>query len=166
MNFYYNRLDLGKVFRDTAPVIEIEYGSRITTRQLAAMVAERYGLDLYPEDVQPSGEFYISTLPYDIQILAEPGSLCVVGSVIVRLVDVGSQLSTVMGVTNLSGINPPNGNLDNKNQGATLSWNWEASPQLVEILGALSVGDAVPSTVLPYLDQLTQYYIPGATWVD
>ena len=166
MNFYYNRLDLGKVFRDTAPVIEIEYGSRITTRQLAAMVAERYGLDLYPEDVQPSGEFYISTLPYDIQILAEPGSLCVVGSVIVRLVDVGSQLSTVMGVTNLSGINPPNGNLDNKVQGATLSWQWTASPQIQVILDNVQMDGLVPSTLLPYLTQLTQPMIPDATWVD
>lgn len=166
MSFYYNRLDLGKVFRDTAPVVEVEYGSRVTTRQLAVMVAERYGLDIYPEDIQTSGEFYIATLPYDIQILAEPGSMCVIGTVNVRLVDVGAQLSTVMGVTNLNGINPPNGNLDDKIQGATLSWLWEATPQIEAVLDAVQIDALVPDTMLPYLTQLTQQTIADAVWVN
>lgn len=166
MDFYYNRLDLGKIFRDQTPTIEMEYGTRTTTRGIAAILADRYGLEIYPDDIEPSGEFHLSNFPYDITLFATAGSLCVVGEVSVRLVDAGASLVDVMGVTNLAGVNPPNGNLDNKNQGATLSWNWEASPQLVEILGALTVGEAVPSTVIPYLDQLTQVYIPAATWVD
>ena len=165
MNFYYNRLDLGKVFRDTVPILEMEYGSRVTTRDIAALVADRYGLDLYPEDVQPSGEFYLSTLPYDVQLFAEPGSLCVVGRVIVRLVDAGAKLSTVMGVTNLNGINPPNGNLDNKIQGATLSWQWKTLPQIEEILDATALDTQVPDTMLPYLTQLSQDQLENVEWV-
>lgn len=161
MKFYYNRLDLAKIFRDHMPVIEMEYGTRTTTREIATALAERYGLDLFPTDVEPSGEFYLSAFPYDIKLISTAGNYCVTGEVTVRIVDAGAQLSTVMGVTSLSGLNPPNGNLDGKIQGALYSWNWKAQPQLAELLHGVSVGAVVPATILPYLGQLS-----GETWVD
>lgn len=161
MKFYFNRLDLSKLFRDQVPVIEMEYGTRTTTRGIAEALATRYGLDLFPTDVEPSGEFYLSAFPYDIKLISTAGNYCVTGEVTVRIVDAGAQLSTVMGVTSLSGLNPPNGNLDGKIQGALYSWNWKAQPQLAELLHSVEVGDVIPATVLPYLNQLS-----GASWVD
>lgn len=161
MTFFYNRLDLSKVFRDMTPVLEIPYGTRVTTRDIAEHLATRYGLDLFREDIEPSGEFYLSSFPYDIKLFAVPGNYCVTGELTVRIVDAGATLSTVMGVTSLSGMNPPNGELDGKIQGAIASWNWKAQPQLVSIFSALTVGDAIPVTVLPYLDQLSD-----VTWVN
>lgn len=160
MQYYYNRLDLGKVFQDQVPNIQMEYGTRTDTRKLAALLAERYGLDLLPSDVEPSGEFYLSTFPTEIDLIAAEGNLCVTGKITLRIVDAGEELSRVMGVTSLSGLNPPNGYLDGKIQGAMYSWNWVAQPQLVDILGTLQGGDAIPDTVIPYLDQLS-----GQSWV-
>lgn len=161
MPFYFNRLDLAKIFREHVPVIEMEYGTRTTTRGIAEALAARYGLELYPTDVEPSGEFFLSAFPYDIKLISTAGNYCVTGEVTVRIVDAGAQLSKVMGVTSLTGLNPPNGNLDGKIQGALYSWNWKAQPQLVELFQELSVGEAIPATVLPYLNQLS-----GATWTE
>lgn len=161
MMHYFNRLDLGKIFQEQVPTIQMEYGTRTDTRRLAALLAERYGLDLLPSDVEPSGEFFLSTFPYDIELIAAQGNLCVTGRVSLRIVDAGEELSRVMGVTSLSGLNPPNGSLDGKIQGSLYSWNWVAQPQLVSILSGVSVGAVIPATVLPYLNQLS-----GATWVD
>lgn len=176
MQYYYNRLDLSKLFRDQVPNIQMEYGTRTDTRKLAAQLAERYGLDLLPTDVEPSGEFYLSTFPTEIELIAAEGNLCVTGRITLRIVDAGEELAKVMGVTSLSGLNAPNGGLDTKTPGAIMSWNWIAQPQLVDILGVLRPGDAIPDTVIPYLNQLSDrnwvksvvedaYNIEGATLV-
>lgn len=161
MMYHYNRLDLGKIFQEQIPNIQMEYGTRTDTRKLATLLAERYGLDLLPEDVEPSGEFYLSTFPTEIELIAAEGNLCVTGRVKLRIIDAGEELSKVMGVTSLSGLNPPNGAVDNKIQGIMLSWNWIAPVQLLSVLSTLSVGDSVPDSVIPYLDQLS-----GHTWVN
>ena len=161
MQFYYNRLDLSKVFQDQTPNIQLEYGTRVTTRDIATALATRYGLDLLPEDIQPSGEFYISAFPYEVTLLATLDSLCVTGTVTVRIVDAGEALSTAMANANLDGLNPPNGSVDNKIQGAVYSWNWVAQPQVAALLTDIELNAVVPDTLIPYLNQLS-----GQTWVS
>lgn len=161
VDFYYNRLDLGKLFYGTTPVLTQAYGSRVTTQQLAAQLGQQFGVELYAEDVEQSGEIYLTKFPYTLELKAQPGSYVVVGSLTIQLVDSGNNVGVVLGVSNLNGLNPPNGDFT-KIQGCLYSWNWLTQPGLAEILRGLQVGNTVPATVAPFLSELDGTY----TWVS
>lgn len=152
--FYYNRLDLGKMFFGQNPTVEVPLGSRLTTQQLAQLVAEKYKVDIQAEDIVASTSYLVNSFPFDLEIEAVEGSYCVTGKITCRAIQNGAPVEEAMGGRNLSGINPPNGNLS-KWQGVFYSWNWQAQMQLYEILLAAWNGDKkVPVEALPYIQQL------------
>lgn len=161
MDFYYNRLDLGKLFYGSVPTITQAYGSRVTTQQLAEVLGQQYGVELYGDDVEQSGEIYLTKFPYNLTLKAQPGSYVVTGELEIKIVDSGNNLGTVMGVSTLSGLNPPNGDFS-KIQGCLYSWNWLAQPSLAEILRGLTIDSGIPASVAEWLSELDETY----TWVS
>lgn len=161
MEFYYNRLDLSKLFHGVNPTLLFNHGDRVTTQMLAAKLGEQFGIELSGEDVEQSGEIYLSRLPHTVTLSAKPGSYCVVGSLEVNLSERGNNVAEVMGVTSLSGLNPPNGNFD-LIQGCLYSWNWSGQADLKTILRDTGVGNVVPATVCPFLTELDGQ----REWVD
>lgn len=153
MEFYYNRLDLRKVFHGMTPTLIYNYGERVTTQQLAERLGKDFGLELYGDDVEQSGEIYLTRFPQTVRLEARPGSYCVTGYIDVELAETGTDLTVAMGVTTLSGLNPPNGDF-RLIQGCLYSWEWVAQPDLAEILRSTPVGDKVPPEVAPYLTAL------------
>ncbi len=160
MQFYYNRLDLAKLFHGERVVLTMQFGSRVSTQTLASMIAERFGVELLPGDVEPSGEFYLNTFPFDIQLTAVPGSLAVTGSLQVTIHDAGYETQMAVGVPNLSGLNSPTGDFT-RTQGVLYSWFWKPDPNLTTMLKAKNVGDIVDMDILPYLNTMAQ-----DTWVN
>jgi len=161
MNFFYNRLDLSKLFYGQVPVLVLPYGSRVTTQQVAEQLGTTFGIELLGEDVVQTGEIYLTKFPYELELEAQPGSYAVVGSLTVKIVEQGSNVGVAMGVTSLSGLNPPNGDFT-KIQGCLYSWNWLAQPDFAAILRNLQIGDAIPTEALPFLKELDEL----RTWVD
>ena len=157
MEFYYNRLDLSKLFYGTTPVIVQPYGARVTTQQLAAQLGQQFGIELYAEDVEQSGEIYLTKFPYSLELKAQPGSYVVTGSLTIQLVDSGTNVGVAMGVANLNGLNPPNGDFS-KIQGCLYSWDWLAQPELAALLRGLPVDAVVPADVAAYLTELDATY--------
>lgn len=155
MQFYYNRLDLAKLFHGEQVVLTMQFGSRVTTQMLAGLIAERFGVELLPDDVEPSVEFYLNTFPFEIQLTAVAGSLAVTGSLSVVIHDAGYETQMAVGVPNLSGLNSPTGDFT-KTQGVLYSWFWPVDPNLAAMLHAKNVGDVVDSDILPYLNTLAQ----------
>ena len=153
MEFYYNRLDLGKIFHGMVPTLVYSYGDRVTAQQLAERLGREFGLDLFGDDVDPSGEIYLTRFPQTVRLTARPGSYCVTGAIDVQLAETGTDLTVAMGVTSLAGLNPPNGDF-RLIQGCLYSWDWVAQPDLAEILRELPIGAKVPPSVSPYLTAL------------
>lgn len=152
--FYYNRLDLAKMFFGQNPTVEVPLGSRLTTQDLAMLVAEKYRVDIQREDIVASTSYLVNSFPFDLEIEAVEGSYCVTGKIMCRAIQTGAPIEEAMGGRTLSGINPPNGNLS-KWQGVFYSWNWVAQVQLYELMLAAYQGDRiVPAEALPYIQQL------------
>lgn len=152
--FFYNRLDLSKMFHGQLPTVEIPSGSRLTTQELAVLVAEKYKVDIMAEDIEASTSYYINQFPFDLEIVAVEGSYCVTGSIIVRAIENGAPIEEAMGVRTLSGINPPNGDLT-KWQGVLYSWDWVAPMELYLMMQEVYAGDKiVPPAALPYIQQM------------
>lgn len=158
--FFYNRLDLGKLFHGQRPIIALPLGTRVTTQSLAAMLASRYGVDLLPEDVEQSGEILLQSFPRDLELVAVEGCYCVTGKVTIRIVDYGKETSEALGITGLSGLNAPNGDLS-KVQGVFYSWDWVAQTQLLDLIDAALKGDGyLTAEATPYIANLS-----GDAWV-
>ncbi len=160
MTFYYNRLDLSTLFSGAKVVLTLPFGSRITTQSLAKLVGERFGLDLLPEDVLPSGEYYLSSFPFELKLVADPQSLAVVNELTVEIKDAGLETSIAVGIPTLDGLNAPSGRLD-RIQAVLYSWHWQPDPAMVAMLKTKYVGDLVDSDILPFLPQVTT-----DTWVN
>ena len=155
MQFYYNRLDLAKLFHGEQVVLTMPFGSRITTQSLAGLIADRFGIELLPDDVEQSGEFYLNQFPFDIQLTAVPGSLAVTGSLNITIHDAGYETQMAVGVPNLSGLNSPTGDFT-RTQGVLYSWFWKPDPNLTVMLKGKNVGDVVDADILPYLNTMSQ----------
>ncbi len=153
MEFYYNRLDLAKLFHGVKPSLLFAHGDRVTTQQIATMLGEQYGVELYGEDVDPSGEIYLTRFPTEVTISAKEGSYCVVNALTVVLSDRGQDVTTAMGVNTLAGLNPPNGNFD-LYQGCLYSWDWQAQADFSKLLKDLKVGDAIPEAACAFVTEL------------
>lgn len=153
MEFYYNRLALDRVFFGQTPVLIYNYGDRVTTQQLVARVGEQFGLELYADDVNPSGEIYLTQFPTTVKLTARPGHYCVTGEIEVQLQNAGTNLAVAMGATSLAGINPPTGDFS-RIQACFYSWNWTAQQTLADLLRATPVGANVPVEAAPLLTQL------------
>lgn len=161
MEFYYNRLDLGKLFHGVSPTLLYAHGDRVTTQQLAEQLGQQFGIELYGEDVEQSGEIYLTRFPHVVTLSAKPGSYCAVGTLEVTLSERGTNVAEVLGVSSLSGLNPPNGNFD-LIQGCLYSWDWSGQADLKTILLDAGVGNPVPTTVCPFLTELDGV----RQWVD
>lgn len=151
--FFYNRMDLGKVFHGTTPVVLATHGERVTYQVIADRLAKQYGIELYGSDVVPSGEILLTKFPHPMTLTAKEGHPVIQGAIDVLVSDVGTDLGVAMGVTSLSGLNPPNGTFE-KIQGCLYSWNWVAQPELAAMLRALPIGARVQVEAAPYLTAL------------
>lgn len=161
MEFYYNRLDLSKLFHGVSPTLLAAHGDRVTTQQLAEQLGQQFGIELSGDDVEQSGEIYLTRFPYVVTLTAKPGSYCAIGSLDVTLSERGSNVAEVLGVSSLSGLNPPNGNFS-LIQGCLYSWDWSGQAELKTILLDAGVGNPVPATVCPFLTELDGQ----REWVD
>lgn len=161
MEFYYNRLDLGKLFHGVNPTLLYTHGDRVTTQQLAEKLGQQFGIELYGEDVEQSGEIYLTRFPTVVTLTAKPGSYCAMGSLDVILSERGSNVAQVMGVSSLSGLNPPNGNF-NLIQGCLYSWDWSGQADLKTLLRDVGVGNSIPATACVFLTELDGL----RKWVD
>lgn len=154
MQFYYNRLDLSKLFHGEQVTLTMPFGSRVTTQSLAQLVGERFGVELLAEDVEPSGEFYLNTFPFSLTLTAVPGSYAVIGALNVQIQDAGLETDKAVGVPTLSGLNSPTGDFT-RAQGVLYSWFWPVDPNVTALLRSKNVGDVVDSDLLPLLPMLT-----------
>lgn len=158
--YFYNRLDLGKMFFGQRPTVDMPTGSRITTQELAAMLRDKYSVDIQPEDIEASTSYYVNSFPFDLELVATEGSYCVTGKVTARIIETGAPIDEAMGVRTLSGINAPNGDLS-KWQGVLYSWGWAAPLQLYMLIEAAYAGDGyLTAEAAPYIAQLS-----GHDWV-
>lgn len=153
MEFYYNRLALDRVFLGQTPVLIYNYGDRVTTQQLAQQLGEQFGLELYADDVNQSGEIYLTELPRTVKLTAKDGHYCVTGSIDVQLANAGTDLMVAMTATALSGLNPPTGDFT-RIQACLYSWNWTAQAGFAELLRSLVIGQAIPVAARDYLTEL------------
>lgn len=153
MEFYYNRLDLAKLFHGVNPTLLFAHADRVTTQQLAEQLGKQFGVELYGEDVEQSGEIYLTRFPTEVVLRAKPGSYCVVNELTVILSDRGTNVATALGVNTLSGLNPPNGNFD-LYQGCLYSWDWQAQADLSVLLKNIPIGGAVPAEACPFITEL------------
>lgn len=151
--FYYNRLDLGKLFHGVKPVVLAEHGERVTYQVIAERLAEQYGIELYGSDVVPSGEILITKFPYPMTLTAKQGHYVVQGELQVELAEYGTNLEAAMTAPSLDGLNPPNGDYT-KIQGCLYSWNWTAQPELAAMLRGLPIGARIPVEAKDFLTAL------------
>lgn len=151
--YYYNRLDLGKLFHGVKPVVLAEHGERVTYQIVAERLAAQYGVELYGSDVVPSGEILVTKFPHPIKLTAKEGHYVVQGELEVELMDIGTDLNVAMSAPNLSGLNPPNGDFT-KIQGCLYSWNWTAQPELAAMLRSLPIGARIPVEAKDFLTAL------------
>lgn len=152
MEFYYNRLALDRVFFGQIPVLIYNYGDRVTAQGLAQQLGEQFGIELYADDVNPSGEIYLTQFPTTVKLTARPGHYCVTGELDVQLQPSGTDLAVAMTATSLAGLNPPTGDFS-RIQACLYSWNWTAQEGLAALLRATPIGGS-PTEAYPFLTQL------------
>ena len=155
MQFYYNRLDLAKLFHNETVILTMPFGSRVSAQSIATLIAERFKVELLPDDVEPSGEFYLNQFPFRITLTAVSGSYAVTGALNVEIHDAGYETQMAVGVPNLSGLNSPTGDFT-RTQGVLYSWFWKPDPNLTTMLKGKNAGDVVDVDILPYLNTMSQ----------
>lgn len=82
--YYYNRLDLAKIFNKVAPLIRSEENVLTTIHQVVPLLVARYGLRIEPVDVVDDA-VDTSSLPYSFTLKAVEGSHAWQGEVVVTI---------------------------------------------------------------------------------
>lgn len=103
----YNRLDLQELFA-TADIASLAVSANVqTTRQLVDAVREAYGIALFEEDVVDTPIEYLPDGTAQTVLTATEGSYIYRGEIGVAISPVTAELSSVLSVTVLNGLNYP-----------------------------------------------------------
>lgn len=103
----YSRLDLQQLFAGAEIVTLAISTNAETTRQMVAAIREAYGINLYEEDIVDEPITYLEDGTAQTLIRAAEGSYIFAGQIDVAISPVSAELSSILTVTVLNGLNYP-----------------------------------------------------------
>ena len=156
---WYNRIDLGTLFKSIDANVGLTVTEGMTTDDLIPLINAKYGTDFESVDFvqQP---LVVSDAVQTVVMAAVATNVAYIGEFTIQYGIDEVALDSVVVVTTLSGFNYPNADLT-KGQGAIYSFNLDGSSQPDNFWGSVAVGAVDATFVVPF----NQAYRVDEDWV-
>lgn len=156
---WYNRIDLGILFKSIDANVGLAVTEGMTTDDLIPLINAKYGTDFETVDFvqQP---LVVSDTVQSVTLAAVATNVAYIGEFTVKYSSEEIALDSVVLVTTLSGFNYPNADTS-KGQGAIYSFNLDGSSQPDNFWASVALGAVDATFVVPF----NQAYRVDEDWV-
>ena len=156
---WYNRIDLGVLFKNIDANVGLAVTEGMTTDALIPLINAKYGTDFEVADFvqQP---LVVSDATQTVVLAADATNVAYIGEFTIKYGSEEVALDSVVLITTLSGFNYPSADLS-KGQGAIYSYNLDGSSQPDNFWASVALGAVDATFVVPF----NQAYRVDEDWV-